>query len=143
MEEGVVPGGGTALLRAVRALDALVQDNDDRRMGIEIVRRAIQVPARQIALNAGEDGSVIVGKVLDKSDYGYGFNAQTGQYGDLYKFGIIDPVKVVRIALQDSASIAGLVITTEAMIAERYRKESPPLPGHGHGHPHGMDEMDF
>jgi chaperonin GroEL len=143
VEEGVVPGGGTALLLAVRALDALVQDNDDRRMGIEIVRRAIQVPVRQIALNAGEDGSVIVGKVLDKGDYGYGFNAQTGQYGDLYKFGIIDPVKVVRIALQNSASIAGLVITTEAMIAERYRKESPPLPGHGHGHPHGMDEMDF
>jgi chaperonin GroEL len=143
VEEGVVPGGGTALLRAVRALDALVQDNDDRRMGIGIVRRAIQVPVRQIALNAGEDGSVIVGKVLDKGDYGYGFNAQTGQYGDLYKFGIIDPVKVVRIALQNSASIAGLVITTEAMIAERYRKESPPLPGHGHGHPHGMDEMDF
>jgi chaperonin GroEL len=143
VEEGITPGGGVALLRAVSALDALLQDNDDRRMGIEIVRRAIQVPARQIALNAGEDGSVIVGKVAEAKEYSAGWNAQTRQYGDLYKFGIVDPAKVVRVALQDAASIASLVITTEAMIAERYRKESPPLPGHGHGHPHGMDEMDF
>jgi chaperonin GroEL len=112
-------------------------------MGAEIIRRAIQVPARQIAVNAGEDGSVVVGRVLDSSDYALGFDAQTGEYGDMFRLGIIDPAKVVRVALQDAASVASLLITTEAMIGELDKKESPPLPGHGHGHHHDMADMDF
>ena len=134
VEEGILPGGGVALLRAVRVLSDLQPANDDQRTGIEIVRRAIQSPARQIALNAGEDGSVIVGKVLEKSDYSFGFNAQTGQYGDMFAFGVIDPAKVVRTALQDAASVAGLLITTEAMIAELPKKAAPAAPGGRSGH---------
>ncbi len=125
MEEGFLPGGGVALLRAVKVLDGLKVENEDQRAGINIVRRALQTPARQIAANAGEDGAVIAGKILEKEDYNYGYNAQTGEYVDLVKAGVIDPVKVVRIALQDAASVAGLLITTEAMIAEKPKKDSP------------------
>ncbi|MBA1157723.1 chaperonin GroEL [Microvirga mediterraneensis] len=126
VEEGILPGGGVALLRALKALETVKPINDDQKTGVEIVRRALQAPARQIALNAGEDGSVIVGKVAEASDYSAGWNAQTGEYGDLYKFGIIDPAKVVRVALEDAASVAGLLITTEAMIAEKPKKEAAP-----------------
>ncbi|HEY8383030.1 MAG TPA: chaperonin GroEL [Microvirga sp.] len=133
VEEGILPGGGVALLRSVKVLSTLQPANDDQRTGIEIVRRAVQAPARQIALNAGEDGSVIVGKVLEKGDYAFGFNAQTAEYGDMYKFGVIDPAKVVRTALQDAASVAGLLITTEAMVAELPKKAAPAAPGAGAG----------
>jgi chaperonin GroEL len=126
VEEGILPGGGVALLRALKALDGVKPANDDQKTGVEIVRRALQAPARQIAINAGEDGSVIVGKVAEAGDYAAGWNAQTGEYGDLYKFGIIDPAKVVRVALEDAASVAGLLITTEAMIAEKPKKETAP-----------------
>ena len=133
VQEGVLPGGGVALLRAAKLLEAVKFDNSDQRTGVEIVRKAIQTPARQIVENAGLDGSVIVGKILDKSDYAFGYDAQTGEYGDLYKLGIIDPTKVVRIALQDAASVASLLITTEAMVAEKPKKETPPpaMPGGG------------
>ncbi|WP_134497908.1 chaperonin GroEL [Microvirga pakistanensis] len=133
VEEGILPGGGVALLRALKALDGVKPVNDDQKTGVEIVRRALQAPARQIALNAGEDGSVIVGKVAEAKEYSAGWNAQTGEYGDLYKFGIIDPAKVVRVALEDAASVAGLLITTEAMIAEKPKKEAaaPAMPGGG------------
>jgi len=132
VEEGILPGGGVALLRALKALDALTPANDDQKTGIQIVRRAIQAPARQIATNAGEDGSVIVGKILEKSDFAFGWNAQSSEYGDMYGFGVIDPAKVVRCALQDAASVAGLLITTGAMIAEKLKKETAPaLPSGG------------
>jgi chaperonin GroEL len=140
VEEGVLPGGGVPLLRAVNALNRLKPANDDQRHGIEIVRKAITWPARQIALNAGEDGSVVVGKILEKETYAYGFDAQTGEYGNLLSKGIIDPTKVVRSALQDAASVAGLLITTEAMVAEVPKKKAaPPAPGAGAG----MGDMDF
>ncbi|UVF18058.1 chaperonin GroEL [Microvirga terrae] len=126
VEEGILPGGGVALLRALKGLDGVKPANDDQKTGVEIVRRALQAPARQIALNAGEDGSVIVGKVAEATGYSAGWNAQTGEYGDLYKLGIIDPAKVVRVALEDAASVAGLLITTEAMIAEKPKKEAAP-----------------
>ena len=119
VEEGIVPGGGVALARAGQVLLKLKVDNDDQRFGVEIVRKAVQAPLRQIAANAGEDGAVISGKVLDKQEYGWGFDAQTGEYKDLVKSGIIDPTKVVRVALQHAASVAGLLIITEAMVAER------------------------
>ena len=125
VEEGILPGGGVPLLRATKALEGLRHENDDQRTGIEIVRKAIQWPARQIVENAGVDGSVVVGKVLEKHDYAFGYDAQTGEYGDMYKLGIIDPTKVVRTALQDAASVAGLLITTEAMVAEKPKKEKP------------------
>jgi chaperonin GroEL len=133
VQEGVLPGGGVPLLRATSALKGLKFDNDDQRTGVEIVRRAIQGPARQIVENAGLDGSVIVGKILEKEAYAFGFDAQTGAYGDLYDLGIIDPTKVVRTAIQDAASVASLLITTEAMIAEKPKKEAatPPMPGGG------------
>jgi len=132
VEEGVLPGGGTALLRAIKALDGLAPANDDQKTGIEIVRRAIQAPARQIVQNAGADGSVVVGKITESADYAFGYNAQTGEYGDMFAFGVIDPAKVVRTALQDAASVSGLLVTTEAMIAELPRKESAPaMPGGG------------
>ena len=132
VEEGILPGGGTALLRAIKALDGLAPVNDDQKTGIEIVRRAIQAPARQIVQNAGADGSVVVGKVLESADYAYGYNAQTGEYGHMFAFGVIDPAKVVRTALQDAASVSGLLVTTEAMIAELPKKESAPaMPGGG------------
>jgi chaperonin GroEL len=126
VEEGVLPGGGVALLRAASVLKELNTQNDDQKTGVEIVRRAIQWPAKQIAINAGEDGSVVAGKLQEKADYAFGWNAQTGEYGDLYKWGIIDPAKVVRTAIEDAASVAGLLITTEAMIAEKPKKETAP-----------------
>ncbi|OWV97227.1 chaperonin GroEL [Rhizobium sp. R693] len=123
VEEGILPGGGVALLRCVTALDNIQTANDDQRVGIDIVRRSLEAPARQIAENAGSEGSVVVGKLREKSEFSYGWNAQTGEYGDLYAQGVIDPAKVVRTALQDAASIAGLLVTTEAMIAEKPRKD--------------------
>ncbi|MGO6678836.1 chaperonin GroEL [Rhizobium leguminosarum] len=129
VEEGILPGGGVALLRAVKALDNVKTANGDQRVGVDIVRRAVEAPARQIAENAGAEGSVIVGKLREKSEFSYGWNAQTGEYGDLYAQGVIDPAKVVRTALQDAASIAGLLVTTEAMIAEKPKKDAaPPMP---------------
>src|SRR5215211_4511805 len=124
VEEGILPGGGVALLRAVEALKRLRTQNDDQKTGVEIVRKALSWPARQIAINAGEDGSIVVGKILEKDQYSYGFDAQKGEYHNLVSKGIIDPTKVVRAALQNAASIAGLLITTEAMVAERPPKES-------------------
>jgi chaperonin GroEL len=140
VEEGVSPGGGVALLRAIKALDGVKVGNSDQQTGVEIVRKAIQAPARQIVDNAGGDGAVVVGKLLESSDYAFGFDAQKGEFGDLVKLGIIDPTKVVRTALQDAASIAGLIITTEATITEQPKKEAPPMPGGGMG---GMGGMDF
>ncbi len=137
VEEGVLPGGGVALLRSIKALEKLRTANSDQKTGIDIVRKALSWPARQIAFNAGEDGSVVVGKILDKEQYNYGFDAQSGEYGNLVTKGIIDPTKVVRCALQDAASIAGLLITTEAMVAEAPKKQSsggPQMPPGG-----GMD----
>ncbi|MCG5233794.1 chaperonin GroEL [Xanthobacter oligotrophicus] len=136
VEEGIVPGGGVALLRSIKALEGLKVDNADQKTGIEIVRRAIQAPARQIVQNAGDDGSVVVGKILESSDYSFGYNAQTGEYVDMVKSGIIDPTKVVRTALQDAASISGLLITTEALIAELPKKNAPAAPAMPGG---GMD----
>ena len=130
VEEGILPGGGVALLRAVKALDNIQVANQDQRVGIDIIRRAIEAPVRQIAENAGAEGSVIVGKLREKADLSFGWNAQTGEYGDLFAQGVIDPAKVVRTALQDAASVAGLLVTTEAMIAEKPKKETAPaLPG--------------
>ncbi|MBY5761649.1 chaperonin GroEL [Rhizobium leguminosarum] len=126
VEEGILPGGGVALLRAVKALDTVKTANSDQRVGVDIVRRALEAPARQIAENAGAEGSIVVGKLREKSEFSYGWNAQTGEYGDLYAQGVIDPAKVVRTALQDAASIAGLLVTTEAMIAEKPKKDAPP-----------------
>jgi chaperonin GroEL len=138
VEEGILPGGGVALLRSVKALGRLRTENHDQKTGIDIVRKALSTPARQIAINAGEDGSIVVGKILEKDQYNFGFDAQNGEYGNLVTKGIIDPTKVVRAALQNAASIAGLLITTEAMVAERPKKDSgaPAMPGGGMG---GMD----
>jgi chaperonin GroEL len=139
VEEGIVAGGGVALLYATRALDKIKPANDDEKAGIDIVRRALQSPVRQIVENAGDDGSVVVGKLLDQKDSNYGYDAQKGEYTNLVKAGIIDPVKVVRIALQDASSVAGLLITTEAMVAERPEKKAPAMPPGG-----GMGgDMDF
>jgi chaperonin GroEL len=143
VEEGVVPGGGVALLRAIKALDNLKSENEDQKVGITIVRKALQSPARQIFQNAGEDGSVVAGKILENNKYAYGFNAQTGVYGDLIAEGVIDPTKVVRCALQDAASVAGLLITTEAMIADRPKKDGGPAMPMGGGGMGGMGGMDF
>ena len=140
VEEGVVPGGGVALLYASKALGLLNSENDDQKVGIDIVRRALLAPARQIFANAGEDGSIIVGKLLEKGDANYGFDAQNGIYVDMVKAGIIDPAKVVRLALQGAASVAGLLVTTEAMVAEKPQKGAPAMPAGGMG---GMDGMDF
>jgi chaperonin GroEL len=126
VEEGILPGGGVALLRALKALDRVKTTNADQKAGIDIVRRAIQVPARQIVQNAGEDGSLVVGRLLEKSDYNWGFNAATGEYQDLVRAGVIDPAKVVRKALQDAASVASLLITTEALVADKPKKAEVP-----------------
>ncbi|MBN9435827.1 chaperonin GroEL [Bosea sp. (in: a-proteobacteria)] len=139
VEEGILPGGGVALLRALASVKSLKTQNDDQKTGVEIVRKAITAPAKQIVDNAGDDGAVVVGKLLESKDYAYGYNAQTGEFGDMVKAGIIDPTKVVRTAIQDAASIAGLLITTEAMIAELPKKEAP-MPPMGGG---GMGGMDF
>jgi chaperonin GroEL len=140
VEEGVVAGGGSALLYAIRALDGLSPSNNDQRVGIEIVRKALQYPARQIAENSGTDGSIIVGKLLDSKDTNYGYDAQKGEFTDMVRAGIIDPTKVVRHALQDAASVAGLLITTEAMVAEKPEPKTPPAMPPGGG---GMGGMDF
>ena len=142
VEEGILPGGGVALLRASEVLKKVRTQNDDQKTGVEIVRKALSWPARQIAINSGEDGSIIVGKILEKDQYSYGFDAQNGEYVNLVTKGIIDPTKVVRAALQNAASIAGLLITTEAMVAERPKKDSgaPGMPGGGMG---GMGGMDY
>jgi chaperonin GroEL len=130
VEEGILPGGGVAYLRSLKALEKLNFANEDQKTGINIVRRAIQTPARQIASNAGEDGSVIAAKILENANYSWGYDAQSGEYGDLIAKGIVDPTKVVRCALQDAASVAGLLITTEAMVAEKPKKQAaaPALP---------------
>jgi chaperonin GroEL len=125
VEEGILPGGGVALLRALKALDGVKTANADQRAGVDIVRRALQVPVRQIVENAGEDGSLVVGKLLEKSDYNWGFNAATGEYQNLVRAGVIDPAKVVRTALQDAASVASLLITTEALVADKPKKSEP------------------
>src|SRR5689334_5351387 len=139
VEEGILPGGGVALLRAGEVLKKLRAHNDDQKTGVEIVRKALSWPARQIAINAGEDGSVIVGKILEKDQYAFGFDAQSGEYGNLVSKGIIDPTKVVRAAIQNAASVAGLLITTEAMVAEVPKKQAPAMPPGGGGMGGGMD----
>ena len=141
VEEGIVPGGGVALLWAAKSLK-VKGDNEDQEAGISIIRRALQAPIRQIAENAGVEGSIVVGKVTDHKSPSFGFDAQTGEYGDLIGKGIIDPAKVVRVALQDASSVAGLLVTTEAMVAERPKKDSgsPAMPGGGMG---GMGGMDY
>ena len=139
VEEGIVAGGGVPLARASLILSKLKADNDDQRFGIEIVRKAVQTPLRQIAENAGEDGAVIAGKILDRDEYNWGYDAQTGEFKDLVKAGIVDPTKVVRTALQDAASVAGLLVTTEAMVADRPEKKGPAMPPGGGG----MGDMDF
>ncbi len=138
VEEGILPGGGVALLYAARALDKLTPANADQKVGIDIVRRALRAPLRQIAENAGVDGAIVVGKLAEGKGGNRGFDAQNGAYVDMIKAGIIDPAKVVRTALQDAASIAGLLITTEAMVAEKPEKQD-----HGHDHGGGMGDMDF
>jgi chaperonin GroEL len=140
VEEGIVAGGGVALLYATKALAKLKPANDDQKVGIDIVRRALQTPVRQIAENAGVDGSVVIGRLQDKGDPNHGYDAQTGEYVDMLKAGIIDPTKVVRLALQDAASVAGLLVTTEAMVAEKPEKK-PAMPAMPHGG--GMGDMDF
>ncbi|HIJ39125.1 MAG TPA: chaperonin GroEL [Rhodospirillaceae bacterium] len=145
VEEGIVAGGGVALLYGIRSLESLKAGNEDQKVGIEIVRRALQAPVRQIAENAGSDGAVVAGKLLESKDVSFGFDAQKGQYTDMIKAGIIDPTKVVRTALQDAASVAGLLVTTEALIAERPEKKAPAggPGGGGMGGMGGMGDMDF
>jgi chaperonin GroEL len=138
VQEGIVVGGGVALVQGAKALDGLKGENPDQDAGIQIVRRALEAPLRQIAENAGVDGSVVAGKVRESDDMTFGFNAQTEEYGDMFKFGVVDPAKVVRTALQDAASVAGLLVTTEAMIAEKASKESA---GGGMGDMGGMGGM--
>ncbi|MFA1677329.1 TCP-1/cpn60 chaperonin family protein, partial [Rhizobium mongolense] len=139
VQEGIVPGGGVALLRSsVKITSKGV--NDDQEAGINIVRKALQSLVRQIADNAGDEASIVVGKILDKNDDNYGYNAQTSEYGDMIAMGIVDPVKVVRTALQNAASVASLLITTEAMIAELPKKDAPAMPA-GMGGMGGMDMM--
>jgi chaperonin GroEL len=140
VEEGILPGGGVALLRATEALKRIRTHNDDQKTGVEIVRKALSWPARQIAINAGDDGAIVVGKILEKDTYAYGYDAQSGDYGNLISKGIIDPAKVVRAALQGAASVAGLLITTEAMVAEVPKTHAPAMPGGPGG---GMGGMDF
>jgi chaperonin GroEL len=143
VEEGIVPGGGVALLKASKTLEGFKVDNTDQEAGVAIVRRALQAPIRQIAENAGVEGSIVVGKILENDSPTFGFNAQTEEYVDLIAAGIIDPAKVVRTALQDAASVAGLLITTEAAIVEAPKKGGGAggMPGGGMGG--GMGDMDF
>ena len=140
VEEGVVPGGGVTLVYAARAIDNLKPANNDQQVGINLVKKALQAPARQIAENSGVDGSIVIGKLLDSKDVNWGYDAQKGEFTDMIKAGIIDPTKVVRIALQDAASVAGLLITTECMIGDKPEKKAPPMPGGDMG---GMGGMDF
>jgi chaperonin GroEL len=141
VQEGIVVGGGVALMQAASALDGLKGANSDQDAGIGIIRRALEAPLRQIAQNAGVDGAVVAGKVRESTDKSFGFNAQTEEYGDMFAFGVIDPAKVVRIALEDAASVAGLLITTEAMIADRPEPKSGGQGGGGMGGMGGMDGM--
>ncbi len=141
VEEGIVPGGGTALLKASRSLDSVKTDNADQQAGVAIVKRALQAPIRQISENAGVEGSIVVGKILENKDAAFGYNAQTEEYGDLVKMGVIDPAKVVRTALQDAASVAGILITTEAAVADAPKKAAPAAPDMGGMG--GMGGMDF
>jgi chaperonin GroEL len=143
VEEGIVPGGGVALARASLILANVKADNEDQKFGVEIVRKAVQSPLRQIAENAGEDGAVVGGRVLENAEYDFGFDAQAGTYKDLVAAGIIDPTKVVRVALQNAASVAGLLITTEAMVAERPEKRRQSLPQGGGMGGGGMGDMDY
>jgi len=143
VEEGIIPGGGTALLYAAKSLKDLTGDNDDQTQGIAIVRRAIQYPIRVIVANAGQEASIIVGKLLEQKSSTYGYDAQGEKYVDFIEAGIVDPTKVVRVALQNAASVAGLLITTEAMITDRPKKDAPPMPGGGGGMGGGMGDMDF
>jgi chaperonin GroEL len=140
VEERIVPGGGVALLYAAKVLDGLTPENNDQKVGIDIVRRALQTPVRQVAENAGTEGSVVVGRLLDANDPNRGFDAQSGEYVDMVKAGIIDPTKVVRLALQNAASVAGLLVTTEAMVAEKPEKKPMPAMPHDHGMG-GMDDF--
>ncbi len=140
VEEGIVAGGGVSLLYAIHALDALKPGNDDQRFGIDIIRRALETPVRQIVVNAGSDGSIVVGKLTERDESNIGYDAQNGEYVDMFQAGIIDPTKVVRAALQDAASVAGLLVTTEAMVAEKPEKKPAPPAGPGAG---GMGDMDF
>ncbi|TMJ22653.1 MAG: chaperonin GroEL, partial [Alphaproteobacteria bacterium] len=140
VEEGILPGGGVPLLRAAKALEKLKGENEDERHGVEIVKRALSWPTRQIAINAGEDGSLVVGRILDKENYAHGYDAQTGEFGNLISKGIIDPTKVVRAALQDAGSVAGLLVTTEAMVAELPKKKAPSAAA---GPGAGMGDMDY
>jgi chaperonin GroEL len=140
VEEGIVPGGGIALLLAKKAIGRMKNENADIQAGINIVLRALEAPIRQIAENAGVEGSIVVGRVMESKDPEFGFDAQNETYGDMFKAGIIDPAKVVRTALQDAASVAGLLITTEAMVAELPKNDAPAMPGGGGG---GMGGMGF
>ena len=133
VEEGIVPGGGTALLRAKKAVGRLTNENSDVQAGINIVLKALEAPIRQISENAGVEGSIVVGKILENKSETFGFDAQTEEYVDMVDKGIIDPAKVVRTALQDAASVAGLLVTTEAMVAELPKEPAPPMPGGGGG----------
>ena len=142
VQEGIVPGGGTALLRAKKAVGRLTNENSDVQAGINIVLKALEAPIRQIAENAGVEGSIVVGKILDNKDETFGFDAQNEEYVDMVAKGIIDPTKVVRTALQDAASVAGLLVTTEAMVAELPREPAPAMPGGGGGMG-GMGGMGF
>ena len=141
VEEGIVAGGGAALLYAIRAIEKVRLQNDDQRRGVDIVRKALEAPIRQIAENAGVDGSVVVGRLMDQKETNFGYDAQKGEYGDLVKAGIVDPTKVVRIALESAVSVAGLLITTEAMIADKPEKKAPA--GNAGGGMGGMGDMDF
>jgi chaperonin GroEL len=142
VEEGIVAGGGVALLSAIKALGKVKVENDDQRVGVDIVRKALRWPTRQIAENAGTDGSIVVGKLMESKDPNWGYDAQLDAYTDMFKAGVIDPTKVVRTALQDAASIAGLLVTTEAMVAEKPERK-PAMPGGGDGGMGGMGGMDF
>ena len=142
VEEGIVIGGGAALLAARKALDGVKVENDDQKVGVDIVRKALQSPVRQIAENSGVDGSIVVGKLTDAEDSNTGFDAQNETYVDMFDAGIVDPAKVVRAALQDAASVAGLLITTEALVAEKPEKKDPAPGGAGGGMP-DMGGMDF
>jgi chaperonin GroEL len=143
VQEGIVPGGGSALVKSIRVLEKLEGDNDDQNVGINIVRRAIQAPARQIADNAGADGAVIVGKLVEDKSATNGYNAQSGKFEDLIKAGVIDPTKVVRSAIQNAASVAGLLITTEAMVSELPEPKAPMAPAPDMGGMGGMGGMGF
>ena len=136
VEEGIVPGGGVALVRSIAGLDSLTGETEGETTGVRIVRRALEEPMRQIADNAGHEGAVVVETVLTDGEGAYGFNAQTEKYGDLVSMGVIDPTKVVRTALSNAASIATLLLTTDALVAEEPEEEEEGGHGHGHAHPH-------